>query len=102
MVLYVKPSSNQAAISDAREFALNEPRKRTFMGKIFSGMFSKLKAPFENTDQTTEKETNENFSIWNLAQLGVKGVNAMGDHDYTLVRDYNKKGNVKGLIVLEE
>ncbi len=87
--------------SNTQDIAMNEPKKKSLVGKIFSGMFSKAKAPFEGNASSSESESSESF-LWNLAELGMKGVNAMGDHDYTVVRDYNNKGNVKGLIVLEE
>lgn len=102
MVLFFRPYSDLQSIDNSQVIAFHEPKKKTFIGKVFSGMFNKIKAPFENTVTAPDNDTNENFTFWNLAQLGVKGVNAMGDHDYTIVRDYNKKGNVKGLIVLEE
>jgi len=89
--------------SNNQDIAMTEQAKeRTLLGKIFSGFFGKAKAPFENNPTSTEKKSESGFSIWNLAELGMKGVNAMGDHEYTVVRDYNEKGNVKGLIVLEE
>jgi len=79
-----------------------EPKEKTLMGKIFSGMFGRIKAPFEGDNTQSEAGSSEGFSFWRIAELGVKGVNALGDHDYTLVRDYNDKGNVRGLIVVEE
>ncbi len=96
-------SSIQYPVSSNDQLALNEePKKKTLVGKIFSGIFGRAKAPFENNDLAQEDKSNRGFSLWNIAELGMKGVNAMGDHDYTVVRDYNEKGNVKGLIVLEE
>ena len=101
IVLYSRPSNTQNPEPGTQDIALNEPKKRSLVGKVFSGMFSKAKAPFEGNAPSSESESSEGF-LWNLAELGMKGVNAMGDHDYTVVRDYNNKGNVKGLIVLEE
>jgi hypothetical protein len=101
IVLYSRPSNTQNPEPGTQDIALNEPKKKSLAGKIFSGMFSKAKAPFEGNAPSSESESSEGF-LWNLAELGMKGVNAMGDHDYTVVRDYNNKGNVKGLIVLEE
>jgi len=65
-------------------------------------MFGRVKAPFESDNTQSETGSSEGFSFWDVAELGVKGVNALGDHDYTVVRDYNDKGNVRGLIVVEE
>ena len=79
-----------------------EPKKKTLAGKIFSGIFGRAKEPFEAGNTEELAKASEGFSLWNIVELGVKGVNAMGDHDYTMVPDYNSKGNVKGLIVLEE
>ena len=93
-VLYTKPPNTLG-------YALTEPGEKTLVGKIFSGLFGKIKAPFEEKSTPSESESSDGF-LWNLAELGMKGVNAMGDHDYTVVRDYNDKGNVKGLIILEE
>jgi len=111
ILLYSRPYITPLAIVDQNEgegannqdLALNEqPKERTLLGKVFSGLFGKARAPFENNSASNEEGSESGFSIWNLAELGMKGVNAMGDHDYTVVRDYNEKGNVKGLIVLEE
>lgn len=101
---YIQPPMHITGEVDGpntQDIALNEPKKKSLVGKIFSGMFSKAKAPFEGNASSSESESSEGF-LWNLAELGMKGVNAMGDHDYTVVRNYNNKGNVKGLIVLEE
>ncbi|RLD49111.1 MAG: hypothetical protein DRI97_18365 [Bacteroidetes bacterium] len=111
ILLYSRPSilpqtvvgQNEVEEANNQNLALNaQPKERTLIGKVFSGLFGKARAPFENNSASTEEGSESGFSIWNLAELGMKGVNAMGDHDYTVVRDYNKKGNVKGLIVLEE
>lgn len=83
--------------------ALAEVQKdKTMVGRIFSGIFGKVKEPFEDGRKDDKNTDSGNFSLWNIAKLGVKGVNALGDHEYTLVREYNDKGNVKGLILLEE
>lgn len=74
---------------------------KTLAGKIISGFFNKVSAPFKSVDEEDEK-TKGNFSIWDIAEFGVKGVNALGDHEYTLVKRYNENGNVKGFIILEE
>ncbi|MCK5339108.1 MAG: hypothetical protein KAJ50_09865, partial [Bacteroidales bacterium] len=75
---------------------IEESKGKTLMGKIFSGMFGRVKAPFESDNKQSETGSSEGFSFWYIAELGVKSVNALGDHDYTVVRDYNDKGNVKG------
>lgn len=74
---------------------------KTIAGKIISGFFNKVSAPFKSVDEEDEK-TKGNFSIWDIAEFGVKGVNALGDHEYTLVKRYNENGNVKGFMILEE
>ncbi|MDT8392645.1 MAG: zf-HC2 domain-containing protein [Bacteroidales bacterium] len=74
---------------------------KTLAGKIISGFFNKVSAPFKSVDREDEK-TKGNFSIWDIAEFGVKGVNALGDHEYTLVKRYNENGNVKGFMILEE
>jgi len=100
-VLYPRQSNIQHPTSTPPAYAQAEPKKKTLLGKVLSGIFSKAKSPFEGNIPSSESESSDGF-LWNLAELGMKGVNAMGDHDYTVVRYYNDKGNVKGLIVLEE
>ncbi len=92
----------QNAIDGSYELAMHEPGKKTLMGNVISGIFGRVKAPFNSNREASTEKTSESFSLWNIAELGVKGVNALGDHDYTVVRDYNEKGNVTGFIVLEE
>ena len=85
------------------ELAMNEePKQKTLAGKFLSGLFNKVKAPFEGNKQKNQESTSGSFSLWDIAEIGVKGINAIGDHDYTLVRDYNAKGYVKGIIILDE
>lgn len=82
--------------------ATTDPLKeKTLTGKIIGNFFKRVKAPFVSENAGKEKNKG-NFSFWDLAELGVKGVNALGDHDYTLVKQYNENGNVKGLLLLEE
>lgn len=103
IIIPIPASSIQDPVSSNDQLALNEePKKKSLVGKIFSGVFGRARAPFENNDLAQEDKSDKGFSLWNIAELGMKGVNAMGDHEYTVVRDYNEKGNVKGLIVLEE
>ena len=103
LFLYTRPGSYQPPATSNQELAINaEPGKKTLVGKIFSGMFGRVKAPFESDNIQSGAGSSEGLSFWDIAELGVKGVNALGDHDYTVVRDYNDKGNVKGLIVVEE
>ncbi len=103
LFLYTRPGSYQPPATSNQELAINtEPGKKTLMGKIFSGMFGRVKAPFESDNIQSGAGSSEGLSFWDIAELGVKGVNALGDHDYTVVRDYNDKGNVRGLIVVEE
>ncbi|MEE4256328.1 MAG: hypothetical protein V2I47_04760 [Bacteroidales bacterium] len=92
----------QPAISSLQLAAGNqEPKKKGLLGRMFSGFFNKVSAPFDRDGKSATGTTNDGF-LWNVAQLGVKSINVLGDHDYTLVRDYNEKGNVKGVIVLDE
>lgn len=90
-----QPSTSNIAYANA------ETKKKGLLGRIFSGFFNRVAAPFEGSETDSEKSSGDGF-LWNVAQLGVKSVNVLGDHDYTLVRDYNEKGNVKGVIVLDE
>jgi len=83
------------------DYAAAEPKQKGLLGRVFSGLFKRVSAPFEGAEKETEKSSGDGF-LWNVAQLGVKSLNVLGDHDYTLVRDYNEKGNVKGVIVLDE
>lgn len=75
--------------------------KKTTAGRIISGFFNRVSSPLKANETNKEKKSS-GFSIWDLAEFGVKGVNALGDHDYTLVRQYNENGNVKGVMILEE
>lgn len=96
-----RPSNIQFPTSDIAYAGNQEPPKKGLIGRIFSGFFNKVSAPFESKEKG-EKDSRDDGFLWNVAQLGVKSINVLGDHDYTLVRDYNEKGNVKGVIVLEE
>jgi len=85
------------------EALASESANKTTTGKILSGFFSKIKSPFKGGESKSKDPKNKKgFSIWDLAEYGVKGVNALGDHEYTLVRRYNEDGNVKGVFLLEE
>lgn len=85
-----------------QKFASGEEKKeKSLVGKVFSGFFNKLKAPFEPL-KNDNPEDDRNFSIWNLAEVGIMSVNAMGDHDYTLLREYDERGRVRGITLLEE
>ena len=91
----VIPTSYQLPATSNLAYANADRKKRTLMGKVFNGMFNRIKAPFERTEAQAKPGPEQGFSIWHLAELGVKGVNTLGDHEYTVIRDYNKKGNVK-------
>jgi hypothetical protein len=80
----------------------DEPKKRTLMGKVFNGMFNRVKAPFERNEAQAKPGPEKGFSIWDIAEFGLKGVSTLGDHDYTLVRDYNEKGKVRRLVLVDE
>lgn len=83
--------------------ALAEAQKeKTMAGRIISGVFGKVKRPASGEKRNDKNPEQGNFSFWDIAELGVKSVNAMGDHNYTLVREYNDKGKVKGVMILEE
>jgi hypothetical protein len=102
-VIYPRQIHEPPATGSYQDLAISEaPREKTLLGKIISGFFGKAKAPFEINNASPKEGSDNSFSIWALAEMGMKGVNALGDHEYTVVRDYNEKGNVKGLIVLEE
>ena len=74
---------------------------RTLAGKVISGFFNKLSAPF-NTSHEKAADRDRKVTFWDFAELGVKSFNVLGDHEYTLVKEYNDKGNVKGVMLLEE
>ncbi len=103
-VLHARPSNPSSTLrTGTQDMALNEePKKKTMMGKIFSGIFSRSQSSSGNDYPEAKPGTSENFSLWSIAKLGIKGVNALGDHDYTVVRNYNDKGKVKGVMVLDE
>ena len=79
-----------------------EPKRKTMAGRIINGMFGKVKQPSGDKNRNDQSPNRGNFTFWDIAEFGVKSVNALGDHDYTLVREYNDKGKVKGIMVLEE
>ncbi|HSG68132.1 MAG TPA: hypothetical protein VK994_05450, partial [Bacteroidales bacterium] len=102
VILYARiPESNPyyPALNDAAPALANE--NKTLAGKVISGFFSKISAPFA-TDREKTADQNRKVTFWDLAELGVKSINVLGDHDYTLVREYNEKGNVKGVMLVEE
>jgi hypothetical protein len=95
------PSFHESRPSEA--LAVNEvPRQKSFARKIISGLFSNIKNPFSTNQSDQEAGDQESRSVWNIADLGMKGVNALGDHEYTLIREYNEKGNVKGFRIVGE
>jgi hypothetical protein len=75
--------------------------EKTLAGKMLSGFFNRISSPFKN-DNPRDVERSRDFNLWDLAEFGVKSINALGDHEYTLIRQYNEKGNVKGVMILEE
>ncbi|MEN8223812.1 MAG: hypothetical protein ABFS05_00505 [Bacteroidota bacterium] len=75
---------------------------KTAAGRVISGFINKAKAPFSVANKKDRTKDRNGFSFWDVADLGVQGVNMLGDHDYTLVRKYNEKGNVKGVRLLGE
>lgn len=81
-------------------YALDNSDK-TLAGKVISGIFNKISSPF-GARQEDRRQENRNITFWDLAEIGVKSINALGDHNYTLVREYNDKGNVKGVMLVEE
>ncbi len=78
-----------------------ENSEKTLAGRVISGIFSKISSPFGDRQEDRRQE-NRNITFWDLAEIGVKSINALGDHNYTLVREYNDKGNVKGVMLVEE
>lgn len=98
----ISPSNIQHLTPNTLGYAQIEPTKRSLLGKVFSGMFNRVKAPFERNEAQAKPGPEKGFSIWDIAELGVKGVNTLGDHEYTMVRNYNKKGKVKGITILDE
>jgi hypothetical protein len=76
--------------------------EKTLAGKVIAGIFNKVKVQTRRDNQRNKEGKGDGFSFWDLAELGVKGVNILGDHDYTLVRDYNEKGNVTGVVIVAE
>jgi len=99
-LLYRTPNTQSSTLNPTF-YAEAEPKKKGLIGRIFSGLFNKASAPFERSGKNAASTSDDGF-LWNVAQLGVKSINVLGDHDYTLVREYNEKGNVKGVIVLDE
>jgi hypothetical protein len=101
---YLTPSAIQYEVSGMEDLAAEgEAKEKTLMGKILSGLANTVKAPFESRFERPEKDNSrDKFTFWDLAELGLKGVNAIGDHDYTLVREYNENGKLKGVVVLDE
>jgi hypothetical protein len=87
--------------NDPSPGSLADAEDKTLAGKIINGFFNRISSPFKN-DQSREVNRSRDFSIWDLAEFGVKGINALGGHDYTLIRQYNENGNVKGVMILEE
>lgn len=101
---YLTPSAIKYEVPEMEGLASGEQgRERSLVGKILAGLANTVKAPFENRFDRPEKDNSrDKFTFWDLAELGVKGVNAIGDHDYTLVREYNEDGKLKGVVVLDE
>jgi len=97
------PRQDETMAVGYQELASLESREdKTLAGKVIAGFFNKVKAPFRQENNRNKEVKGDGFSFWDLAELGVKGVNILGDHDYTLVRDYNEKGNVTGVVIVSE
>jgi len=87
-------------VSGSDVFAMDtEVKQKSLVGKIFSGFFNKASAPFSIENKSNRAGKSDKLSIWDIADLGMQGINVLGDHDYTLVRKYNEDGNVKGVVV---
>ena len=99
-IRYVNP--NFIDLSNETEALADASESKTATGRIISGFFEKLQKPFRSDKTGSSEPNNKGFSFWDIAEYGVKGINALGDHEYTLVRQYNEKGNVKGVMLLEE
>lgn len=96
--------SYQTTLNQELLASIDEPKQKEkgLIGKVFSSFFGKIvpnSGSREKTDVTTESRP---MSLWDLADLGMRGVNVLGDHDYTLIKEYNENGNVKGVAILEE
>lgn len=96
--------SYQTILNQELLASLDEPRQKEkgLVSKVFSGLFGKIvpnSGSRKKTDVTTESRP---MSLWDIADLGMRGVNVLGDHDYTLIKEYNENGNVKGVSILEE
>ena len=90
-------------VSGSDVFAMDtEAKQKNLVGKIFSGLFMKVSEPFSVENSSRQSTDSDKLSIWDVADLGMKGINVLGDHDYTLVRKYNEKGNVKGVMLAGE
>jgi hypothetical protein len=89
------PNNEDLALADA-------PKQKTAVGRVISGFFNKIKPNAPGKDAGGTNTESRSFSLWDVADLGMRGVNVLGDHDYTLIREYNEKGNVKGVSILEE
>jgi hypothetical protein len=90
-------------ITGYEELAVAEnPQTKTMAGKIINGFFGKFKKQSNTKNSNEQLPDQRNFSFWDIAEFGVKSVNAIGDHNYTLVREYNNNGKVKGVIILDE
>jgi hypothetical protein len=98
----IYPPNTKHLTPNTLDYAQSEPKKRTLVGKVFNGMFNRVKAPFERSEAQAKPGPEKKFSIWDIAELGIKSVNTLGDNDYTLVRNYDEKGKVKGVIILDE
>lgn len=94
-IIEYTPNIEALALADA-------PKQKTAVGRIISGFFNKLKPNAPANDAEGTNTESRHFSLWDVADLGMRGVNVLGDHDYTLIREYNEKGNVKGVSILEE
>jgi len=99
-IRYVNPSYRN--LHDEAEALADASESKTAAGRIISGFFGKIAKPFKDDNPAPKDPNPKGFSFWDIAEFGVKGINALGDHEYTLVREYNEKGNVKGVMILEE
>jgi hypothetical protein len=77
-------------------------KDKSLAGKLIAGLFGKVTQVFSADDHRYQTKNKDGFTIWDLADLGLRGINTLGDHRHSLIREYDENGAVNGIIILSE
>ena len=77
-------------------------KDKSLAGKLIAGLFGKVAQAFSADSPRNQISDKDGFTIWDLADLGLRGINVLGDRQNSLIREYDENGAVSGIIILSE